>query len=147
MSRDIQKAEIPAEKLELYDKLIRERPHMERKGVGLPYTSVNGHMFTFLSAAGTLALRLPAERREEFMKNHKTSLFVAHGAVLKEYVEVPEALFRNTAELLPHLDISYAYVLALKPKQQKKEGTGTARRVKKTTTRKTGKTAKKKTGT
>ena len=69
MSRDIQKTEIPAEKLELYDKLIRERPHMERKGVGLPYTSVNGHMFTFLSAAGALALRLPAERREEFLKN------------------------------------------------------------------------------
>ena len=71
MSRDIQKTEIPAEKLELYDKLIRERPHMERKGVGLPYTSVNGHMFTFLSAAGTLALRLPAERREEFLKNYR----------------------------------------------------------------------------
>ena len=143
MSRDIQKTEIPAEKLELYDKLIRERPHMERKGVGLPYTSVNGHMFTFLSAAGTLALRLPAERREEFLKHYETSLFVAHGAVLKEYVEVPEALFRNTAELLPHLDISYAYVLGLKPKQQKKNGTGTPKRAKKKTPAKK-KTARKK---
>ena len=74
MSRDTQKTEIPAEKLELYDKLIRERPHIERKGVGLPYTSVNGHMFTFLSASGSLALRLPAGRREEFLKEYKTSL-------------------------------------------------------------------------
>jgi hypothetical protein len=151
MSRDIQKTEIPAEKLELYDKLIHERPHMERKGVGLPYTSVNGHMFTFLSAAGSLALRLPAGQREEFLAEYKTSLFVAHGAVLKEYVEVPEELFRNTAELLPHLDISYAYVLGLKPKQQKpkhlkpkqqkKDGAGTPKRTKK----KTVKTARKKT--
>jgi hypothetical protein len=150
MSRDIQKTEIPAEKLELYEKLIHERPHMERKGVGLPYTSVNGHMFTFLSAAGSLALRLPAGRREEFLTEYKTSLFVAHGAVLKEYVEVPEDLFKNTAELLPDLDISYAYVLGLKPKQpkpkhlkpkqKKKDGAGTPKRTKKKIVRK--KTAK-----
>jgi hypothetical protein len=130
MSRDKQETEIPAEKLELYDKLIRERPHMERKGVDLPYTSVNGHMFTFLSAAGSLALRLPAGPREEFLKAHKTTLFVAHGAILKEYVEVPESLFKNTTELLPHLDVSYAYVLGMKPKQQKKDGSGRPRRAK-----------------
>jgi hypothetical protein len=136
MSRDIQKTEIPAEKLELYDKLIHERPHMERKGVGLPYTSVNGHMFTFLSAAGTLALRLPEGRREEFLREYKTSLFLAHGAVLKEYVEVPEVLFKNTAGLLRDLDVSYAYVLGLKPKhlkpkQQRKDSAGKPKRAKK----------------
>lgn len=120
MSRDAKKSEIPAEKLELYDKLLRERPHIERKGVGLLYTSVNGHMFTFLSAAGALALRLAPRERAEFLKKYTTSLFVAHGAVLDEYVEVPESLFKNTSELLPHLDASYAYVLGLKPKQQKK---------------------------
>jgi TfoX/Sxy family transcriptional regulator of competence genes len=120
MSRDMTKAEIPAEKMELYEKLIRERPHIDRKGVGLPYTSMNGHMFSFLSAGGSLALRLPAEKREEFLSKHKASLFVAHGAVLKEYVEVPEKLFRNTAELLPYLDMSYEYVQSLKPKLQKK---------------------------
>jgi hypothetical protein len=131
MSRDKQKAEIPAEKLELYDRLISERPHIERKGAGLPYTSVNGHMFTFLSASGSLALRLPAERRDEFLKKYKTSLFVAHGAVLGEYVEVPEKLFHDTAELLPYLDISYAYVLGLKPKQPRKNRAAKSARAKK----------------
>jgi len=131
MSRDTQKMEIPAVKLELYNRLIRERPHMERKGVGLPSTSVNGHMFTFLSAAGSLALRLPTGQREEFQKLYKTTLFVAHGAVLKEYIEVPEYLFKNTAELLPHLDVSYAYVLDLKPKQQKKDSPARPKRAKK----------------
>ena len=140
MSRDTQKTEIPAEKLELYDKLIRERPHIERKGVGLPYTSVNGHMFTFLSASGSLALRLPAGRRDEFLKEYKTCLFVAHGAVLKEYVEVPEGLFKDAAALLPHLDASYAYVLGLKPKQQKKSSAGTSKRAtKKRAAKKPGK--------
>jgi hypothetical protein len=120
MSRDNQKADIPAEKLALYDKLIRERPHIARKGAGLPYTSVNGHMFTFLSASGALALRLPSEARKEFLEKYGTSLFVAHGSVLKEYVEVPEKVFADTGELLPYLDMSYAYAQRLKPKQQKK---------------------------
>ena len=133
MSRDARKTEIPAEKLELYDKLIRERPHMERKGVALPYTSVNGHMFTFLSSAGSLALRLPSDRREEFLREYNTSLFVAHGTVLKEYVEVPEGLFKDTGALLPHLDASYQYVLGLKPKQQRKVGAGKPKRAAKTT--------------
>jgi hypothetical protein len=122
MSRDRQKDEIPAEKLALYEKLIRERPHIARKGAGLPYTSVNGHMFTFLSASGSLALRLPLDKREEFMEKYGASLFVAHGSVLKEYVEVPEKVFANTVELLPYLDVSYAYAQGLKPKKQKKPG-------------------------
>jgi TfoX/Sxy family transcriptional regulator of competence genes len=120
MSRDKQKTEIPAEKLALYDRLIRERPHIARKGVGLPYTSVNGHMFSFLSASGSLALRLPVDERKAFQEKYGTSLFVAHGTVLKEYVEVPEKLLASTGELLAYLDRSYAYAQGLKPKQQKK---------------------------
>jgi hypothetical protein len=117
MSRDMRKTEIPAEALDRYDRLVRERPHFERKGVGLPYTSVNGHMFTFLSAEGVLGLRLPTERREEFLKQWETKLFVAHGAVLKEYVVVPDRLFRNTGEVLKYMDQSYQYVVSLKPKK------------------------------
>jgi len=128
MSRDMKKVEIPAEKLDRYDRLIRERPHFERKGVGLPYTSINGHMFTFLSSEGTLGVRLPSPQREEFLKKYGTSLFVAHGAVLKEYVQVPEELFRNTGELLKYLDLSYEYVGGLKPKQPRKTKARAARR-------------------
>jgi hypothetical protein len=135
MSRDTQKTEIPAEKLELYDRLIRERPHFERKGAALPYTSVNGHMFTFLSAAGSLGLRLPRDLRDEFLRDYKASLFVAHGTVLKEYVEVPEDLFKDAGRLLPHLDASYQYVLGLKPKQPRKVGAGKPKRGAKKKTR------------
>lgn len=123
MSRDMRKTEIPGDKLELYDRVIRERPQYERKGVGLPYTSVHGHMFTFLSAEGTLGLRLPTAQRDEFMKKFGASLFVAHGAVLNEYVAVPEELLRNTGELLKYLDLSYEYVGSLKPKQPRKPRT------------------------
>ncbi len=123
MSRDTNKTEIPPEALERYDRLVRERPHIERKGVGLPYTSVNGHMFSFLSADGTMGLRLPADQREAFLKQWDTALFVAHGAVLREYVVVPDRLFQNTGDLLKYLDLSYQYVVGLKPKKPRTPGT------------------------
>ena len=128
MSRDARKTEIPPEALERYDRLIRERPHFERKGVGLPYTSVNGHMFSFLSADGTMGIRLPLEQREAFLKHWETSLFVAHGAVLKEYVVVPDRLFRNTGDLLKYLDVSYQYVVGLKPKKPRTPAARKSRR-------------------
>jgi hypothetical protein len=53
------KNNIPADKLELYEKLVRTNPKVERKGAANPYTSLNGHMFTYLNPSGSLALRLP----------------------------------------------------------------------------------------
>jgi TfoX/Sxy family transcriptional regulator of competence genes len=111
---------IPSDKLALYDKLLQTHPDIERKGVKLPYTSFNGHMFTFLSEAGVLAIRLPKEEREAFLKKYATTLMEAHGAVMKEYVAVPDSLLKNTKELKKYLDLSYEYVKTLKPKPQKK---------------------------
>jgi hypothetical protein len=110
---------IPPAALALYDKLIATNPDIERKGAKLPYTSVNGNMFTFLSEAGLMGLRLPAEEREVFLKKYKTGLFEAHGAVMKEYVTVPETLLKNTKALSKYLEASYRYVKTLKPKAQK----------------------------
>ena len=50
--------------LALYDKSIATNPQIERKGVKLPYTFVNGNMFTFVSASGIVALRLAPGARE-----------------------------------------------------------------------------------
>lgn len=54
--------------LELYSKLVATNPRVERKGATMPYTSVNGHTFGFLTKTGKLALRLPTEEREAFLK-------------------------------------------------------------------------------
>ncbi len=112
--------DIPADKLTLYDKLIAANPDLERKGKSNPYTSYNGHMFTFLSATGVLAIRLPEKERALFLKKYKTGLMVMYGTVMKEYVEVPERLFPLTKELKIFLDMSYDYVKTLKPKPTKK---------------------------
>jgi hypothetical protein len=115
-----EKNEIPPDKLELYDRLIETNRNIERKGAGLPYTSVNGHMFTFLSESGSLAIRLPEAERAEFIRTYDASLCEVHGVILKEYVAVPDSLLRKTGELTRYLDISFQYAMTLKPKAPKK---------------------------
>jgi TfoX/Sxy family transcriptional regulator of competence genes len=115
------KSSIPVDKSELYDKLLATHPKIERKGASMGYTSLNGHMFTLLGPSGILALRLPEEEREKFLKKYKTKLFEAYGAVMKEYVSVPDALFKNTNELKKYLATSYDYIATLKPKPTKKK--------------------------
>ena len=102
--------------LKHYEKLIATNPKVERKGATMPYTSVNGHMFSFLTKTGRVALRLPEIEREAFLKKYKTTLCEQHGAVLKEYVEVPGSLLTKTQELKTFFEVSYAYVASLKPK-------------------------------
>jgi hypothetical protein len=109
------------EKVELYEKLIATVPQIERKGAANPYTSLNGNMFTLLHQSETLAIRLPEGKREEFLKKYKTTLFEAYGAVMKEYVAVPDALLENTKELKKHLEASYEYAKMLKAKPSKKK--------------------------
>jgi len=47
-----------AAKLELYRALVQTNPEVELKGASHPYTSLNGHMFSYLHPSGSLALRL-----------------------------------------------------------------------------------------
>jgi hypothetical protein len=115
------KSNIPPEKVALYDKLIATNPKIERKGANNPYTAVNGNMFTLLNPPnGDLAIRLSADERDKFIKKYKTGLFQAYGAVMKEYVAVPDALLKKTKELAKYLDLSYEYAKTLKPKPTKK---------------------------
>jgi TfoX/Sxy family transcriptional regulator of competence genes len=116
------KSPIPAEKIALYDEALAAFPEIERKGADNPYTSLNGNMFTLLlSPEGRLALRLPKDEREQFLKKYKTTLFEAYGAVMQEYVAVPDTLLKKTKELQKYLALSYKYAKTLKPKLTKKK--------------------------
>src|ERR1700691_2308015 len=95
---------VPQEKLALYEKLVATNPKVERKGDTVPYTSLNGHMFSYLSKEGKLALRLPEKERAGFLKKYKAKLCEAYGRVQPEYVEVPDALLAKTAELKSFFD-------------------------------------------
>jgi hypothetical protein len=114
-----------ADKLALYEKLVATNPKVELKGATVPYTSLNGNMFSYLSKEGRLELRLPAGEREAFLKKYKAKLCEAYGKVQPEYVEVPDSLLASTGELKKFFNASYEYVSSLKPKptaKKKKNG-------------------------
>ncbi len=110
-----------ADRVALYDKLIALRPEIERKGDANPYTAVNGNMFTILVGSERLGIRLPEEERAEFLKRYKTTLLEAYGAVMKEYVAVPEGLLGRTKALMRDLDLSDEYARSLKVKPTTKK--------------------------
>ena len=111
----------PKDKIALYDKLVATNPDIKRKGKTSPYTSVNGHMFSYLSKTGTAAIRLPKAEREAFLVKYNTTIDEQYGAVMKEYVRVLDDLLQNTSALKPYLDLSFAYTKSLKPKPTTKK--------------------------
>jgi TfoX/Sxy family transcriptional regulator of competence genes len=112
-------AEFP-ENLDLYTELMSSLPGIEVKGATMPYTSLNGNMFSFLKE-GAVGLRLSKEAREEFLKNYKTTLFETYGTVMKEYVTVSAALLKESKELKPWIIKSHDYAKTLKAKPTKKK--------------------------
>jgi TfoX/Sxy family transcriptional regulator of competence genes len=110
-----------APQVEFYERLIATIPGLKRKGAENPYTSLNGNMFTLLHQSRTLAIRLPEGEREKFLKKYKTKLFEAYGAVMKEYVTVPDSVLTKTKELQKYLELSYEYAQTLKAKPTRKK--------------------------
>ena len=110
----------PAEEAALYQELVRSVPDVELKGAAMPYTSLNGNMFSFLDKDGTMALRLPADARQQFIERYQTRLHEAYGTVQKEYVDIPGPLLRDTSQLREFFLASLDYARALKPKPTKR---------------------------
>ena len=106
----------PPDKVELYEKLVATNPKVERKGATMPYTSLNGNMFSFIMKTGRVGLRLPPDAREAFLKKYKAKLVEQYGVVQKEYVEVPDGLLPKTKELQKYFEASYEYVSSLRAK-------------------------------
>jgi hypothetical protein len=104
--------------LELYKKAVIAAG-IELKGATLPYTSLNGHMFSVFQKDNTLNLRLAAEDIEGFRKKHKTDHPVQYGVTLINFVVVPEKVLKNTTMMKKYLKQSEKYVKGLKPKKGK----------------------------
>lgn len=107
--------------LSYYEKLVATNPAIERKGDTVPYTSLNGHMFSALHKDNTVALRLPEKERSAFLKKYRTTLASQYGIVQPEYVVVPDALLPKTTELQRYFAVSYEYVAGMKPKASAKQ--------------------------
>jgi hypothetical protein len=109
----------PPARLELYGRVVATVNAVERKGATMPYTSRNGHMFSFLDPTGSMALRLSADDRDTFLAKYGTTLAEQHGRVMQEYVVVPDDLLERTDELAEWFARSYEWIGSLKPKPTK----------------------------
>ena len=107
------------EKIVWYKKLVGLHPASVLKGDTVPYTSLNGHMYSYFNKEGFVALRLPDPVKATFLEKYDTTLVTAYGIVQKEYVVVPDSLLAKPEELLPYLETAYNYINSLKPKPTK----------------------------
>jgi len=82
--------------IKFYENLIDLFPDIKRKGKTMPYTSYNGHMFSFMDKNGKMGLRLSSKERDKFIEDFNSSLMEQHGRIMKEYVIIPEELLENT---------------------------------------------------
>lgn len=114
--------------LAYYEKLVATNPAVEKKGDTVPYTSLNGHMFSALHKDNTVALRLPEKERAAFLEKYRTSLASQYGVVQPEYVVVPDTLLAKTKELQPYFAASYDYVAGMKPKATAKKPASSKKR-------------------
>lgn len=104
------------ENLARYDALVDQCPQFERKGKTVPYTSANGYMFSILNKDGELGIRFSKEVQHKCLEEWGTTVFKSHGATMRGYVLIPEAMFRDEDQLAPYLVESYEYVMSLEPK-------------------------------
>ena len=121
--RTPKKVAAPADKVELYERLIETVEGVEaRSNFGSAYTAVNGNMYSMISKHGVVGIRLPEPDRSAFLEDHATELFRGDPAwpPASEYVAVPDSLLADTRPCRPYLERSFAYARSLKPKPAKR---------------------------
>ena len=109
----------PPDALERYAAVV-EGAGEPVKGAKNPYTSRNGHMFSFLDGGGAMALRLSDELTEEFHAKYESGPVIQYGSVMRGYVSIPDDLLSNTEELALWFEKAHAWIGTLEQKPTKK---------------------------
>ena len=114
------KYEGPPEALEVFTAVVDQSDSGAAvKGARNPYTSRNGHMFSFLHADGIMALRLSDELTAEFRSAYDSGDVTQYGATMRGYSYVPAELLAETATLAEWFDRSWEWIGTLPPKATK----------------------------
>lgn len=101
---------------ERYLKIIEACPDVEKKGKTVPYTSANGYMFSQLNKDGEIGIRLSKEACKAFKEKHNTTEFRSYGAVMRDYVLIPDNLLDETEFLASVMNEGFQHVMSLPPK-------------------------------
>jgi hypothetical protein len=104
------------DRLAIFDAVVARIPDIKRKGRTMPYTSVNGHMFALLNKKAELGFRLGKEGMAAFFAAHDSGPHRSHGAELRGYVRLPDAMMGDLDQLEFYLRQAKTYVETLPPK-------------------------------
>ena len=99
-----------------YDAIVASCQGIERKGKTVPYTSANGYMFSLVNKDGEIGMRFDKDRQAKLIEELNSSLFKSHGATMRGYVLIPEALWSDVDRCKALLQESYDHVMTLEPK-------------------------------
>ena len=111
----------PEETLARYHEVVEaSKTEAVVKGAKNPYTSRNGHMFSFLTSEGMMALRLSDELGEQFQDQYESGPVMQYGSVMRGYVSIPADLLDTPKELAPWFDKAWEWIGSLPPKPTKK---------------------------
>ncbi len=102
--------------LKIYDAIVEANPNFDRKGKTMPYTSANGYMFSLINKDDELGIRLSKSDTIAFDKAYGTNPFKSHGATMREYVLIPDALLKDSKTLGIYLQKGFEHVMSLPPK-------------------------------
>jgi len=110
----------PAELIAKFESVLPEDPRVERRQMfGMPSAFVGGNLFAGLFES-SMMLRLPAERRAEFLALPGASEFSPMpGRPMKEYVAVPEAMLGDQEKLRLWTEAAFAYASGMAAREPK----------------------------
>jgi len=104
------------DQLKFYDSIVEQCSEFDRKGKKMIYTSANGYMFTLLNKETEIGVRLSKESQQTFKEKHNATEYKSHGAVMRDYVKIPEHLYTDKKLLVDYFNESYNFVMSLKTK-------------------------------
>ena len=111
------KPDIDPSVLAAYEAMLSAVPGVDRKGAAMPYTSMNGNMYSMISKDGVIGIRLgKADLAAAFAAGLKP-FEGTPGFINKEYAGVPAAMLGAPATLKSWFRKSHAFALTLKPKK------------------------------
>ena len=110
----------PVDALECYRTMVETLGDGEVRGAKNPYTSRNGHMFSFLDPDGLMAIRLSPDLEAEFRSHYESGPVIQYGRTMRGYSSVPQELLDEPETLRAWYDRSWEWIGTLEPKPTKK---------------------------
>ncbi|MCK0178494.1 hypothetical protein MWU50_04245 [Flavobacteriaceae bacterium S0862] len=86
---------------------------MNEKGKQCLIHQVNGYMFSLFNKNCEIGIRFSKEVQEKYIKEFNSSIYKSYGTVIKVYVLILEAMFKDLDNFAKYLDESYDYVMSL----------------------------------